>query len=255
VSKLEFAARIVLLVLGWVLVIARAVTVGLHAGTLWSGGGLLAISLALALVRSMPGPPPTRKPPDPETLSKGERLSASTPGKVVTVLSVAVLAIGMGSIAGVLVCLPLLGPAETVITLPDILGRAALAATLSAVGFVILVVVIALLGTRILSGVFEHWAAYIAPVIGGVTGAVLESGATRGSWVGEVLENGAFATGLLVVGLSALVGGVASIIYEGIQSKRLTVESLGETTIAGLGIGAINGFVLALILGILGMLR
>jgi hypothetical protein len=240
-TRTEFATRIVLLALGWVLVIARAVAVGFDAGTLWSTGGVLAISLALALVRFMPGPPPTSKPPDPETLSKGERLAASTPGKVVTILSVAVLAIGMGSIAGLLVCLPVLGPRQTVTALPGVLGRAALAATLSAVGFVILVVVIALLGTRILSGVFEHWAAYIAPVIGGVIGAVLESGA--------------FATGLLVVGLSAVVGGIASIIYEGIQSNRLTVKSLGETSTAGLGIGAINGLVLALTLGVLGMLR
>lgn len=254
-TKLEFATRIILLALGWVLVLVRGVAIGLDTGTLWSAGGLFAVTLALALVRAVPNQPSEKNPPAPETLPWGEKLVASLPGKVVAVLAVAVLAVGMGSIVGVLVCVPVLGPTEMIAALPNVLGRAALGATLSVVGFVVFGVVIAILGTPILSGVFEHWAAYIAPAIGGVAGAVLESGAIRGGLIGEVLDSGSFAAGLLVVGLSAVVGGIASIIYEGILSEKLTAKSLGETSTASLGIGAINGIVLALILGVLGMLR
>ena len=255
-GKLEFATRIILLALGWTIVIARGITIGLDAGTFWSGGGLLAITLSLALVRAVDGPPSKKDPPDPKALPWGEKLIASLPGKVVVVLAVAVLAVGMGSITGTLLSVPLLGPANTVAALPDILGIAALGATLSVVGFVVPGVVIAMLGTPILSGVFEQWAGYIAPAIGGIAGAVLESGGIRGGFVGEVLESGSFATSILVVGLSALVGSVASILHEGFRDKKkLTVKGLGDTAVAGLGIGAINGIVLALILGVLGMLR
>jgi len=254
-TKLEFATRIILLALSWGLAVARAVTIGLDAGTLWSGGGLLAVTLSLALFRWMDAPPTDREDPIPESLPWSEKLFASLPGRILGILAVATMAIGMGSIVGTLVSVPVLGITETIATLPDILGMTSLGATLSTVGFVVLTVVSAFLGP-ILSSVFEEWIAYISPVIGGVAGAAIKSGSTIGGTIGEVLESGPIASGILVIGLSAVVGGIATLFHTVLRgAEKLSVKGLTDDGLAGLGLGAINGLILALILGVLGMLR
>jgi hypothetical protein len=253
--KAEFATRIILLALGWALVMARIAGPGVDAGTLRAAGFLLAVTLSLALVRSIPDPPSGEDTPDPDTLPWTERLVAALPGKIAIVLAALLLAIGTGSIVGTLLCVPVLGPAEMVSALPGVLGKATLGAALSLIGFGLFGFVLAMLGP-ILSSVFESWTMYIAPVIGGIAGAALESGPIRGGPIGEVLESGPIASGILLVGLSALVGSVASTILEGTRGKgKPSVKSLGENLIAGIGIGAINGIILALLFRAVGAWR
>ena len=254
-SKFELTIRIVLLALSWVLVIVRSVTIGLDAGTLWSGGSLLAVTLSLALVRWMDAPLTERENPTPESLPWSERLFASLPGRILGILAVATVAVGMGSIVGTLVSVPVLGPTEVIAALPDILGQAALVAALSTVGFLVLTVVSARRGP-ILSSVFEQWIAYISPVIGGVAGAILEIGPSMGGTVREVLEAGPIFGGILVIGLSAVVGGIATVFHTVMRGvEKPSVKGLKDDGLAGLGLAAINGIVLALLLSVLGMLR
>jgi hypothetical protein len=236
VNKVIFVELVIVLALGWVVAIASIASQGIDSSTLWVIGFFVALTLSFVLTRWLWARTPGRGPP-----TWAVRLAASKPGTVVQVLLALNLIIGMGSVIGVLICVPVQGVAKTIAGLPAILGTAMIGAAMSVVGFALFFLLLSLLGP-VLSVAFEGWIGYIAPVVGGVIGAALESGYASG--------------GMLVVGLSALVGAFALAIFTvSTGGKSVRIKDVGDSLTAGLGFGVINGLILAPLFWVLEILR
>jgi hypothetical protein len=236
VSKVVFIELVIVLALGWVVVIASIAGPWIHSSTPWVIGFFAALTLSLVLIRWL-----WARTPGKEPSTWADKLVASRPGKVVQVLLALNLTVGAGSVIGVLVCVPVQGVAKTIAGLPGILGTAMIGAAMSMIGFALFALLLSLLGP-VLSVAFEAWIGYIAPVVGGVVGAALESGYASG--------------GMLIVGLSALVGALALVIFEvSAGEKSVRIKDVGDWLTAGLGFGLVNGLILALLFWALEALR
>ena len=230
-NKKLTGAQVVVIALGWMMAIAFGVGPGFGSDTLWVPGLLLAMTAYLALDRWLPARPPENEGARPDPPGWAEKLVESIPGKIVLLLLGLTLVVGTGGLVGTLLCVPVKGLAETIASFPKTLGAAIVGALMSAIGFGLLTLLLSLAGP-ILSAAFEAWIGYIAPVIGGIVGAALESGTLTG--------------GIAIVGASILVGGLASVIFEASTGKKsITAKAVGESLTAGLGFGLVNGLVLA----------
>jgi hypothetical protein len=228
VNKASFLELVIVLALGWMAVIARITSSGLDSGTLWVAGFAIALTLSLVLIRRLPGGTPGQKRP-----AWAVKLVESRLGKVVIALLSMALMVGAGSAIGVLVCVPTQSPAETIFGLPEILGTAIVGAAMSVIGFGLFAILLSLLGP-VLSVAFEGWIEYIAPVVGGVVGA-----ATAGGYV---------SGGIAIVGISALAGALALLVFEvSTRRKRVRIKDVGDSLAAGLGFGFVHGLILALL--------
>ena len=236
-NKNLLGAQVAIIALGWMMVIAFGMGPGFDSDTLWVIALFLGMTACLALDRWLPARPPGNERTRPGPPSWAEKLVESIPGKIVLVLLGLALIAGTGGLVGTMVCVPVKGLVETIAGLPEILGAATVGAAMSVIGFGLLALLLSLLGP-ILWVAFEEWIGYIAPVIGGIVGAVLESGILTG--------------GIAIVGSSILVGGLASVIFEASTSKKsVSVKAVGESLTAGLGFGLINGLILAVLFKVL----
>ena len=230
--KVAFRVQAVILALGWVVVIASATIPGLDSDAPWIVAFFVALTISFVLIHRISAVPPAAEHPRLGSPSWVEKLVASIPGKIVIVLLSLVLMIGTGGVAGVLVCLPVKGISVTLAGLPEILGTAIVGAAVSIVGFGLFTLLLSLLGP-VLSVAFETWIGYIAPVIGGVVGAAVGSGYVTG--------------GLGIVGVSALTGGLVLVMFDASTSKKkVTGKAVGESLVAGMGLGFVQGVILAL---------
>ena len=112
---------------------------------------------------------------------------------------------------------------------------------MSMLGFGLFAIILSMLGP-ILSVAYEAWIGYVAPVVGGVVGAAIGSGYITG--------------GIRMVGLSALVGGLALVMFQvSTSERRVGIKDMGECLAAGIGFGIINGVILAVLFQVLEVLR
>lgn len=194
-------------------------------------GLLLAAAILLCLVRR---------------LSQDDRQEASgrTNGPVgskarmtALLLSSLLLVASLGSVAGVVTWEALKGMAGLFTASPKIFVAASVGAAASVVGFALFALALSLLGP-ILSTVYEEWTAYMAPVVGGAAGAAFNGGLDI----------------ILIIPLGALTGGVALLFYETlVTQERITFKGATELVLAGMGFGAINGVIVAMIFKVLEM--
>ena len=158
-------------------------------------------------------------------------------GIAVLLLSSLLLVVSLGSIAGIVTWEALKGMAGLFTASPKIFVAASVGAAASVIGFALFALALSLLGP-ILSTVYEEWAAYMAPVVGGAAGATVSGGL-------EII---------LIIPLSALTGGIALLFYEAIiTQERITFKGVTELALAGMGFGAINGVIVATIFKVLEM--
>ncbi len=192
---------------------------GLHCIT----GLLLAAAILSCLVRKL------SQASQPASSSRPDKPIESQAGIVVLLLSL-MLVVNVGSIIGVILWETIQGIAGTVTTSPEVFVAASVGAAASTIGFALFALALNLLGP-ILSVVYEEWAAYIAPVIGGTVGAAISGGLDI----------------IYTVPLSALTGAIILLLYEILTKKSIPFQAITELVIAGVGFGAINGAILALI--------
>ena len=161
----------------------------------------------------------------------------SKAGIAVQVLLAMLLAVSVGSITGVILWEAIKGIAGTVAAAPEVFLAAIVGAAASMIGFGLFGLVLSLLGP-VLFVAIEEWTAYVAPVIGGTVG-----GAIGGGLAPYVIY---------IVALSALTGGITATLYGTITAKkRITFKAINELVIAGVGLGAINGIILAIFFKVL----
>ena len=228
-----FGAQVIVLVLGWVMVAASIVGPGSDSGALWPVGFFLALTLSLVLVRQLPAEPPARRPPGSGPTNWADAFAETPVGKIVYLLLALVLAAGSGGVAGVLVCVPVQGVAEAIAGFPETLGTAIAGAAMSVMGFGLLVLVMARRGPPLFAA-WEAWIGYVSPVVGGVVGAAVRSGTLSG--------------GIGIVGVSAWVGALGLLGFDlSAGGKRVGTKHVGESLVAGIGFGVINGVILAVL--------
>jgi hypothetical protein len=174
---------------------------------------------------------------DPDSHSWIKKLVESKGGGVVVALLVLMLVVSLGSLIGVFMWEVIKGVAETAIASPKVIVAAIAGAAASMTGFVLFALVLSLFGP-IQFVAFEQWTVYIAPVIGGTIGAAIGDGLA--------------VSVIYIVVLSAMTGGITLLIHDVITAKkRITLKAIHELVIAGLGLGAINGIILAIFFKVL----
>lgn len=230
-SNIGFRARGAILVLGWLLVIASTTGSEFSSDTPWPLAFHLLLTVSLLVLRRADGRVPEQEQARPAPPTWAKTLVESKSGMVVLLMLSLIMMVGQGSLVGVLICVPVQGIAETVASFPEVLAAAVAAAAMSMLGFLLLTLLLSMLG-RVLSAVFEAWIGYIAPVIGGTVGAGLASGWVTGA--------------ILIVVTSALIGGLALVVFRVSTSEESVGRTaVGEILTAGLGFGLVNGLFLA----------
>lgn len=147
---------------------------------------------------------------------------------------------------GLVVCAAIGGVVGTVAVSLETFVAAIVGAAISVAGFGLFVLGHYMLGRRleaVATYVYEQWLGRIAPIIGGAVGAA----------VGSRL----IASGIYIVALSALIGGVAVPILESITGEKRSelVRDIIALAVAGMIYGAINGVILAMAFKILKAIR
>jgi hypothetical protein len=198
--------------------------------------GLLLVSVVLFfLVRKLSSKP--SQDSSPESPSRAKRSADSKAGIVAQVLMSLILVVSIGAITGTVIWTAIQGLVGTITTSPEVFVAAIVGAAASAIGFGLFAVLLSLFGP-ILSAAYEEWTAYIAPTIGGTVGAAISSGLAINV--------------IYLVPLSALAGGIALLFYRVITAReRITFNAISELMIAGVGFGAINGIILAIVFKVL----
>lgn len=160
--------------------------------------------------------------------------SQSPSGKIVYALLAFAFTVGMGSLLGIMMWKAIDGLFEIAITAPIVFITALAGSIISMMSFMLLTIVLRVFGP-ILIEAFEQWLGYIAPVIGGTVGAAIGSGLP--------------VNVLYIIPLSAVTGGLASLIHGVITDKKIaSKKSIQDSLIAGVGLGAVNGLILTLFL-------
>jgi hypothetical protein len=160
-----------------------------------------------------------------------KRLVESQGGVTVRAVLALVLGTGLASLVGIIIWETIQGIGRTATAPLQVYVAAFVGAVASMIGFALFTLVLALLGP-ILMGVYQEWAGRVAPVIGGAVGAAISGGLA--------------VNVIYIVGLSALTGGLTLVLREAITAeKRITLKDVTETSIAGVGFGAVNGLLLA----------
>ena len=160
-----------------------------------------------------------------------KKLIESKSGVLVRSLLSLLLWVSLSGIIGIIIWEAIKGVAGTVTASFEVFVAASVGATASMISFALFALVLGLLGP-ILAVAYEEWIWYIAPVIGGTVGAAISGGLAINV--------------IYIVTLSALTGGLTSIFRQAITAKeKVTFKNATELAIAGVGLGAINGIIVA----------
>jgi hypothetical protein len=147
------------------------------------------------------------------------------------------LVVSVGSIVGVVIWEAIKGIVGMVTASPEVFVAAIVGAAASMIGFGLFALMLSLFGP-ILSIVYEEWTAYIAPTVGGTVGAAISGGLA--------------VNVIYIVALGALTGGITLLFYGIITAKeRITFKGMTELVIAGVGFGAVNGVIVAVVFKVL----
>jgi len=150
---------------------------------------------------------------------------------VVQAVLTLVLMMSVGGVIGVVVWETMKGIVEAVKVLPAAFVASIGGAMISSVGFGFFTIVSRLLRPMMFA-MYVKWTWYISPVIGGAVGAAIRVGTNV-----NVIH---------IVTLSAMTGGIMLLLYiMVIEKEKVTIKRITDTLIAGVGLGFVNGVIVA----------